>query len=69
MSGSSPLCYVFFTTQHLSVEKVNALFDKRGLTNKDDIIVCDYPQKGLEEFLKISFPELFNSNRNIVYSQ
>ena len=69
MSGPSPICYVFFSTKHLTVENVNTLFDKRGLVEKREIIFCDYPQKDLDELLKSLFPGLFDPNHSIVYSE
>lgn len=65
MSGPHPISCVFFAKQIFDAEKVDALFDKQSITNKEDIIFCDYPQKGLKEFLDNTFPALFSSE-NII---
>lgn len=61
MSGPHPISCVFFAKQFLDIDKVDALFDKQSITNKEDVIFCDYPQKDLKEFLENTFPTLFSS--------
>lgn len=59
MSGPHPISYVCFSKQPLDAERVDVLFDRQSVTNREDVIFCDYPQKDLKELLKNRFPAVF----------
>ena len=60
MSGPHPVSRVFFSRRVLKENQVDSLFDKHSITNKEDIIFCDYPQKDLKDFLEGTFPTMFH---------
>lgn len=59
MSGPHPIRCVCFSKQPLDAERVDVLFDRQSVTNREDVIFCDYPQKDLKELLKNRFPAVF----------
>ncbi|MCM1363613.1 MAG: hypothetical protein NC122_00730 [Faecalibacterium sp.] len=58
ISGPHPVSYVFFSKNVISSQEAGSLFDKQSFTNKEDVIFCDYPQKGLKELLANTFADL-----------
>lgn len=59
---------VFFSTQKLNAKQVNDLFNKEQLfARKNNIIFCDFTQKGLEETVSALFPTKFDPKSRVVY--
>lgn len=66
MTGAQPVQFVFFSKKRLDDEQVTALFEKLSLKNRRNLLYCDYPQKNLEELLKMLFPRQFDPEHCVV---
>ncbi len=65
MSGSSPVCYVFFSKRQRDVNEINKAFERN--TDKD-IIFLSYPQKNLKNTIDRYFPNKFDESKTFVFA-